>query len=315
MDESRSARNIGLVLMGFGLLLNPLFIGWAVSPSGSVERAPTLIFIIFAELFLVSAGGFFVIRKASLRGKTAWFSLVLFVIIPPAVEIGLQGLRLAQHLLRPAALDKRMALSAYRDKPWGRELFREMHELTFVYKQYLGWRTKEYHGVWINVDGDGLRRTTGGFPEDGQDQARVYMFGGSSMWGAYARDGNTIPSLLSRRAREAGVRVRFSNFAEQGYTFTQEVLRLLLLIREGKTPDGVVFYDGFNDVVTAETSGRPGSTSLTAQFEELVESRHMGFLKQIGWAAHALITQECMLYKSAESLAALAGLRDRKSVV
>ncbi|HXX63796.1 MAG TPA: hypothetical protein VEO56_08370, partial [Bacteroidota bacterium] len=55
------------------------------------------------------------------------------------------------------------------------------------------------------------------------------------------------------------------------------------------------------------TTGRPGQTSLTAQFQELLETRRSGFLKQIGRATQALISQNCMLYKCAESVAQLHG--------
>ncbi|HUI64287.1 MAG TPA: hypothetical protein VL126_05580 [Bacteroidota bacterium] len=313
MHESRVARGIGLALIGSALLFNPLFIGLVFSIDDRVHLPATLIFIGAAELFFLGGGIFFLTRGRRLGGRTAYFTLVLLLVIPAGVELGLQLFRLAQHLVWPPAPDRRMGISTYRDKPWAGELFRETHELTFSYDQYLGWRTREYHGRWITVEKDGLRKTTGASAGGPQVARRLFLFGGSSMWGAYVRDEWTIASLLQKKAREAGLSICVSNYAEQGYTFTQGVLRLLLLIREGKIPDVVIFYDGFNDVVTAETTGKPGQNSLTAQFEELVEMRRLGIFKQTGRTIQALITQNCMLYKCAERLAGFRGTEKGES--
>jgi hypothetical protein len=49
---------------------------------------------------------------------------------------------------------------------------------------------------------------------------------------------------------------RVMNYGETAYTFPQELVQLVLLLRDGARPDYVVFYDGFNDVYAAYQSGR-----------------------------------------------------------
>ncbi|HXX63049.1 MAG TPA: hypothetical protein VEO56_04550, partial [Bacteroidota bacterium] len=201
MHESRAARGIGLALIGAALVCNPLIIGWIFSPDGRVHLAATQVFIGGAELFFLAGGIFFLTRSRGLGGRTAYFALITLCMIPAGVELGLQLFRLAEHLVWPPAPDRRVAISMYRDKPWAGELFRESHELTFSYEQYLGWRTGEYHGQWITVDREGLRRTTGASGDGKETATSLFTFGGSSMWGAYVRDDWTIASLLQKKAR------------------------------------------------------------------------------------------------------------------
>jgi hypothetical protein len=133
------------------------------------------------------------------------------------------------------------------------------------------------------------------------------MFGGSPMWGAYVRDSSTIPSLVSLKSGHDGHPLRGVNLAEQGYNFTQGVIQLTLLLREGKRPDFVLFYEGFNDIGAAEAYGRAGVTSLFYEINELLESRKSGFLSQVGFAAGDLIAKESLLYKSVARLTQVLG--------
>lgn len=73
---------------------------------------------------------------------------------------------------------------------------------------------------------------------------KVFLFGGSTMWGVRVNDRQTIAFYL---ARELGPAYRVLNLGERGFNSVQEFNRLMRLIAEGNVPDIVVFYDGAND--------------------------------------------------------------------
>lgn len=118
---------------------------------------------------------------------------------------------------------------------------------------YVYWRRLPYRGDHINVDADGIRRTLG-MASRNQPSTRplkIFMFGGSTMWGTGARDAFTIPSVLARELNRKGIAVDVINFGESGYVSTQETVALLMQLRKGQRPDLVIFYDGVNDVFSA----------------------------------------------------------------
>lgn len=124
---------------------------------------------------------------------------------------------------------------------------------------YFG-RNPSYRGRYINIDSLGHRIT----PQPARPtapRARVFFFGGSTMWGTNNRDDHTIPAEASRRLQliaGPGSRIEVANFGENGYVMTQGIVQLMLLLREGKRPDVVVFYAGLNDAGATVQSGVPG---------------------------------------------------------
>jgi hypothetical protein len=79
------------------------------------------------------------------------------------------------------------------------------------------------------------------------------------MWGACARDDGTIASFIARSLDERGYgQFQVTNYGEDGYVFTQEMIALLLEIRRGNVPDIVIFYDGVNDSDSVAQTGRAG---------------------------------------------------------
>jgi lysophospholipase L1-like esterase len=98
---------------------------------------------------------------------------------------------------------------------------------TFQFRSFLGWRNPPRPTVNDNTAGD---RT-------------VYFFGGSTMWGFWAPEARTIPSLFA-----AATKVRSENYGEIGYTAHQSLVLLLQLLQSGHRPSLVIFYDGVNDI-------------------------------------------------------------------
>jgi lysophospholipase L1-like esterase len=126
------------------------------------------------------------------------------------------------------------------------------------WQPYVYWRRQPFAGQYINIDDDGLRRTWSPGSE-GRESVRIFMFGGSTLWGRGARDEFTVPSLVARRlAEEAEGAFAVTNFGEAGYVNTQEMIALTLELRDGNVPDIVVFYDGANDVFAAYQAHEAG---------------------------------------------------------
>jgi lysophospholipase L1-like esterase len=136
---------------------------------------------------------------------------------------------------------------------WMGEYTKEMKENSLRWEPYVYWRRKPYNGKYININTNGIRHTSNLQTSHDQEghSLRVFMFGGSTMWGTNARDAFTIPSLLAKALQGRGMSVEVINFGETGYVSTQEVITLLLQLRKGNIPDVAIFYDGVNDTYSA----------------------------------------------------------------
>ncbi len=140
--------------------------------------------------------------------------------------------------------------------------FRAEAKLRLTWEPYFYWRTHPMAGKCVNVGADGLRKTwDAGMRETGKTDAKVFVFGGSTIFGHGTCDDFTIPSQLAKALAAAGLRnVEVVNFGQLGYVSTQEVLSLLSSLRRGNVPDVAVFCDGFNDIVSAYQNGVAGIT-------------------------------------------------------
>jgi hypothetical protein len=122
----------------------------------------------------------------------------------------------------------------------------------------LGYVVGDFDGVHLSVR-DGVRTSlaaTCACP-----RVHLWLLGGSSAFGWNQRDEHTIASHLVRLGEELGVAVVIDNFAVPGWTIDQERRYLERLLDRRPAPDGVIVYDGFNDVMAAVTeaalAGRP----------------------------------------------------------
>jgi lysophospholipase L1-like esterase len=193
-------------------------------------------------------------------------------------------------------------LSPYKDKQWAYEFWKEHTASSNAdYEQFLGWDRREYHSKYTNVDSNGVRKTWN--PEHFHDQpGTLYIFGGSTLWGAGARDDYTIPSYLSKRLNHKGYDFVVYNYGETGYTFTQEIIHLILLLREGHKPDYVIFYDGVNDVYGAYQSGKAGTIQNVSIMREKLKARNVQLI--LSGLTNTFI-DHCMIYKAVTRIATL----------
>ena len=246
----------GFLLTALLVLVNP----WVISRWGSAAlladpKVMATVVTLDALTLLVLVLVLTALVKSWNR-KTLVFSLISLVLVLGAVE---GGLRLVQALVHPGpgqVVDRRILCAPFRDQAWAEEYWREYNNSGNEYRPFILWDRKKFSGRWINVNDNGVRRTWNPVFPVGVNPRIVYVFGGSTVWGTGARDDYTIPSQLSRLLNESQPGYRVTNYGETAYTFPQELVQLVLLLRDGARPNYVVFYDGFNDVYAAYQSGR-----------------------------------------------------------
>ena len=147
----------------------------------------------------------------------------------------------------------------YRPRPWAADFWREHWPAAEErrYHAFTLWRSAPHEGRWVNVDTAGLRRTTRAPCASGA--TRVFLFGGSTMWGWLAHDSGTIASHLQRILDDrAPARFCVENYGQLGYVAVQERLELERQLEAGNVPAVAIFYDGWNDCDIAASNRRAG---------------------------------------------------------
>lgn len=144
--------------------------------------------------------------------------------------------------------DLRAGLPAYDGAEYDpRALLKEVRKSDrAVYQPYTMWRRRPYRGTHTTIDITGSRRTVGN--SSNVDALKIWMFGGSAVWGVGAPDHETIPSHLADILNHAfGIDSSVRNLGERGFVSTQEVIYLMRELQAGRRPDVVIFYNGVND--------------------------------------------------------------------
>jgi len=155
-------------------------------------------------------------------------------------------------------IDWRADADGHEDRDWAIAYYREFREANRAHWQpYVYWRRAAYDGRYITVDAEGRRETVQA-RDLPADAPRVFVFGGSTIWGTGAANDQTIPSCLARALHDAGHPAQVVNLGETGYVSTQGILRLMLELRAGNVPDVAVFYDGANELAAAAQTREPG---------------------------------------------------------
>jgi hypothetical protein len=155
--------------------------------------------------------------------------------------------------------------------PADREYWREFDQANKVtYHQYVLWRRAPYDGQLLSIDQNGVRRTMN-TQCDGKTLT-LWMFGDSVMWGSGTPDGETIPSFIADDYRKAGQPVCIVNYAEKGWSNTQEMLELIEELKHTTNrPNIVLFYDGGTEAFAAYQSGRADVHSNYTSFKKFLD--------------------------------------------
>ncbi len=127
---------------------------------------------------------------------------------------------------------------------------------------YYHWRKAPFEGKAINVDSESNRVTIKATPPL-PNAKKVFMFGGSALWGTGSSDKYTIPSQLQTLL---GPTYDVTNFGENAFVSVQELNVLLEQLAKGAKPDIVIFYDGPIDIYTGLYSpGKPRHPQFSAE--------------------------------------------------
>ena len=118
------------------------------------------------------------------------------------------------------------------------------------------YRLKPRAGNYYNIVEAGYRVVSpqGSWPPDEQVY-NIFVFGGSTTYGAGVADNLTIPSWLQDHLRAALGRddLYVYNFGVPSFTSIQERWRFEALLRDGFEPDLAIFIDGVNDFINYNT--------------------------------------------------------------
>lgn len=146
-----------------------------------------------------------------------------------------------------------------------------------MYAPFVVWRSNPaLNSDSVTVTAEGFRITPGASLDT--DAYKVFLLGGSAMWGTNVSDSGTIGAYLQASLSEYMQRpVAVSNMAQTAHSSTQEVIELMLQLRSGNVPDFVIYYDGFNDVWGAYEAGRAGTHHSEGPISARVEGRPEAF--------------------------------------
>ena len=194
-----------------------------------------------------------------LAGLRKIFSAVIVVLITlVAIELGLKFFYAIQ-FQQKNDLQKATQISPYAGLDWPKEFFSEESRTKQTFVPWVMWRHHEFNGKYLNISPEGLRKTWNPTGQKNQHVKKIFCFGGSTLWGMGVRDNFTIPSLLSQKLNQKSACFDLTNYGETGYTLTQEVINLMLVLKSGKIPDYVIFYDGVNEVMVGFLNQKAGS--------------------------------------------------------
>jgi len=185
--------------------------------------------------------------------------MVMFVALEAIVSLGFY----VRGFWRPPAANFRIKADTYSDMEWASKYYKEIEEIekgrTLRWRPYVYWRRTPRRGQYINIEPDGLRKTINASTSGGASPPiKVFMFGGSTMWGLGAGDDSTIPSIFAEEAKNKGINCEVVNFGQYAYVSTQEIIELTLQLQKGNIPDVVIFFDGVNDTFSGFQLSVPG---------------------------------------------------------
>ena len=165
--------------------------------------------------------------------------------------------------------------SVYQGQAWADAYQREWATRApdLQYEPYVIWRKAPFTGQTVTIDAEGVRKTY----YSSCDEAAaftIWMFGDSALWGTGVPDWETIPSLLAKRISDAGRKVCVVNFGETAWASTQEVIELMLSLKQAaKKPDVVIFYNGLIDTYIPYQTDAPDAHFNFTRTKQAFESQ------------------------------------------
>jgi lysophospholipase L1-like esterase len=197
-------------------------------------------------------------------------AILLFALLSAAAGAIVKTVRHA----REAGMPQETQAYPVADASWVPDYFKAMNAVQMRWYPYVYWKTAPMRSPYLNIDQHSNRVNWNAPRRPGKPLLRVFAFGGSTTWGACARDDYTIPSLLAKSlAGNPDYDVEVRNFGQMGWVTSQELIYLYELLRRGERPDLVVFYDGINDTFLGYQQGIAGLTQ-----NEFLRAQEFGIL-------------------------------------
>jgi lysophospholipase L1-like esterase len=169
----------------------------------------------------------------------------------------------------------------YASQDWAQIYWREAPGAeNYRYRPFVLWRHRQFNGETVNINKEGIRQTPGA--DCNTEAFKVFIFGGSTMWGWGSPDWETIAAYL-QKGLEAKIEmpVCVLNFGEDAFVSTQSLIELIRQLQFGNVPDLVIFYDGVNDVFATYKSGQPGDHLNLSKIESKLEEQEHPFVQWI----------------------------------
>jgi lysophospholipase L1-like esterase len=164
-------------------------------------------------------------------------------------------------------VDEMSASTAYDRSDWAEDFWmlerQRLAHWSYPYEPFRVWGTPPWEGKFVNnVQTEmGVLRRTVSAPNSAcasRPPLRVWIFGGSTVWGVGVPDADTMPSQLARQASAAGrTCLEVTNLGVEAYVANQEVIFLIQQLKSGRRPDLVIFYDGLNDACVGGVGRTP----------------------------------------------------------
>jgi hypothetical protein len=139
------------------------------------------------------------------------------------------------------------------------------------YEPFTGFRETPFRGKFVNIDPVGFRVSKDQAPWPPRPRTiNVFIFGGSTAFGAALPDDQTIASYLQETAAadRSSPPLAVYNFARPAYFSRQELILFEELLNGGFVPQVAVFIDGLNDFIFAD-----GQPLFTDRFRNLMAGK------------------------------------------
>lgn len=129
----------------------------------------------------------------------------------------------------------------------------------FVCDDDTGYRERPVNGRYMIVHDAGFRQISSNESDSqpwppNEDSYNIFVFGGSTTFGAQERGNVTIPAWLQSQLRQFTNidNIVVYNFGTPSYSILEERQRFIALIDDGFKPDLAIFIDGLNEFTRVE---------------------------------------------------------------
>jgi len=276
--EAKRYRIAGIVLVIAGLLLNPWLLAWLKGSSFSLTFFGG---ILLGSLALVAAGtGFFFKKREFIHWVTEKYRdfavimlnvLILLILVNVFAALMIKkndknkpevaGFYSPQELFADSVEFMRAVYPGKSDEDIG-----ELLLLTSPYANHpvLEFQEKIQISKHYNTGFEGIRfdKIVTRKNAASKINGAVWVFGGSTTFGQGVSDNETISAFLNHLDTSK----IYINFGVHAYHQSNEIEKLLLLLKKGYQPGKVIFIDGLNDLIRMiETNFHPLETPALAK--------------------------------------------------